>query len=65
MNLIDLAQIMRKDFYIVVPFDQVENESVKSNGIMGIFQSFWSAINNEDSVATMRLNRQRIEALRK
>ncbi len=65
LNLIDLAQIMRKDFYIVVPFDTVSNESVRTNGIVGIFQSFWSSINNEDSVATMRMNRQRTEMLKK
>ena len=29
MNLVDLAQIMKKEFYIIVPFDYENNESVK------------------------------------
>jgi hypothetical protein len=29
MNLVDLAQIMKKDFFIIVPFDQEDNQSVR------------------------------------
>lgn len=32
-KLVEVAQIMRKDFYIIVPFDKVENQSVKATGI--------------------------------
>jgi hypothetical protein len=32
-NLIDLAQIMKKEFYIIVPFDFEANESVKRTNI--------------------------------
>jgi len=28
-KLVEVAQIMKKDFYIIVPFDEVENKSVK------------------------------------
>ena len=32
-KLVEVAQIMKKDFYIVVPFDSEEDQSVKSSGI--------------------------------
>lgn len=32
-NLVDYAQIMRKEFYIIVPFDYEQNASVKRTGI--------------------------------
>ncbi len=53
-KLVEVAQIMRKDFYIVVPFDQEEDQSVKSSGIFGIFKNFWRAINNGDDIAKIR-----------
>jgi type IV secretory pathway VirB4 component len=30
-KLIEVAQIMKKDFYIIIPFDQEENRSVKDS----------------------------------
>jgi hypothetical protein len=30
VNLIDMAQIMKKDFYIIVPYDTNENKSVRN-----------------------------------
>jgi hypothetical protein len=32
-KLVEVAQIMRKDFYVVVPFDQEEDNSVKDSSI--------------------------------
>ena len=64
-NLIDLAQIMKKEFYIVVPFDLENNESVRKTDIFGVFKSFWSALSQEESVADIRMNRIRTEKLRK
>jgi uncharacterized protein affecting Mg2+/Co2+ transport len=29
VNLVDLAQIMKKDFYIIVPFDNDQNKSIR------------------------------------
>jgi len=37
---------MRKEFYIVVPFDTKEDASVKDDSILGPFKSFWAAINS-------------------
>jgi hypothetical protein len=65
MNLIDLAQIMKKEFYIIVPFDFEANESVRKTNFIGIFQSFWSALKQEESIIDIRTNRIRIEKLRK
>lgn len=53
-KLVEVAQIMRKDFYVVVPFDQEEDRSVKDSGIFGVFKNFWRAINNGDDVVKIR-----------
>jgi len=54
-KLIELAQIMRKDFYIVIPFDYSEDNSVKDDSFLGKFQKFWSAtIKNSDNVLKIR-----------
>ena len=47
-KLVEVAQIMKKEFYVVVPFDQEEDKSVKDPGIFGVFKSFWRSINNSD-----------------
>lgn len=64
-NLIDLAQIMKKEFFIVIPFDFENNESVRKTDIFGVFRSFWSALSQEESVVDIRANRSRLEKLRK
>jgi len=33
-KLIEVAQIMKKEFYIIIPFDENENKSVKDDSIM-------------------------------
>lgn len=65
VNLVDLAQIMRKDFYIIVPYDSTENKSVRNTGLVGIFQNFWSAITHEENIGTIRERRRKIDDLRK
>jgi hypothetical protein len=64
-NLIDLAQIMKKEFYIVVPYDFENNESVKKADIFGVFRTFWAALSQEESVTDIRANRIRTEKLKK
>ncbi|MBX9809401.1 hypothetical protein K2X92_03375 [Candidatus Gracilibacteria bacterium] len=64
-TLIDLAQIMKKEFYIVVPFDVENNESVRKTDFIGVFKSFWSALSQEESVADIRANRVRVARLKK
>ncbi len=65
MNLVDLAQIMKKDFFIVIPFDQENNESVRKTDFFGVFKTFWSALNQDENITDIRLNRQRIDIMRK
>lgn len=64
-NLIDLAQIMKKEFYIIVPFDQENNNSVRKTDMFGFFSNFWNALRQEESVADIRMNRIRTERMRK
>lgn len=65
LNLVDFAQIMKKEFYIIVPFDFESNESVRKVDMFGMFRSFWAAISSEESVADIRANRSRVERLKK
>ncbi len=45
---------MKKDFYIIIPFDQEEDQSVKADGIFAVFKNFWRAINNADDITKIR-----------
>ena len=64
-NLVDLAQIMKKEFYIIVPFDMENETSVRKTDIFGIFSNFWNALKQEESAADIRMNRIRTEKMRK
>lgn len=64
-TLIDLAQIMKKEFYIVVPYDLENNESIRKTDVFGFFKSFWSSLSQEESVADLRSNRIRMIKMRK
>jgi hypothetical protein len=56
---------MKKEFYIVVPYDFENNESIRKTDMFWIFRSFWSALSQEESVADIRANRIRTEKLKK
>ena len=43
-KLIEVAQIMKKEFYIIIPFDENENKSVKDDSIMWVFNSFFQSV---------------------
>ncbi len=51
-KLIEVAQIMKKEFYIVVPHDEVENNSVKNESLFAPFIDFWNGVfqNGVDAV---------------
>ncbi|ATU05637.1 hypothetical protein BKN14_04335 [Candidatus Gracilibacteria bacterium HOT-871] len=53
-KLIEVAQIMKKEFYIVVPFDLEENKSVKDNGYFGFITEFWKSINQNQELGNIR-----------
>jgi len=65
VNLIDMAQIMKKDFYIVVPYDNDDNKSIRQTWIVWIFKNFWSAITQEENISTIRDRRRRISTMKK
>ncbi len=56
-KLIEVAQIMKKEFYIIVPYDQIENASVKDTSLFGPFKSFWSSV-FDNSVSTLKIRSQ-------
>ena len=41
-KLVEVAQIMKKEFYIIIPFDNEENKSVKDDGLLWPIKNFWS-----------------------
>jgi len=53
-KLIEVAQIMKKEFFIVIPFDEVEWESVKDTSFFSSFKSFWASINWSDDITKIR-----------
>lgn len=65
LTLIDLAQIMKKEFYIVVPYDFENNESVRKTDFIGLFRNFWSSISQWESVSDIRSNRMKVSKLYK
>lgn len=53
-KLVEVAQIMKKEFYIVIPFDNEEGASVRDTTILGVFKNFWKSINNGDDIVKIR-----------
>ncbi len=43
-KLIEVAQIMKKEFYIIVPFDELEDSSVRDTSLLGPFKQFWNSM---------------------
>ncbi len=64
-KLVEVAQIMKKEFYIVIPFDQEEDKSVKDPGIFGVFKSFWRSMNNSDDTVKIRWQIRDFSTLKK
>ncbi len=44
-KVIETSQIMKKEFYIIVAYDENENKSIKDDSIMWVFTTFWQSIN--------------------
>lgn len=64
-KLIEVAQIMKKEFYIIVPYDQDENKSVKNDSIMWIFTTFWSSINQNSDLLRVKSQLKNFGKLKK
>jgi len=53
-KLIEVAQIMKKEFYIIIPYDENDNKSVKDDSIMWVFNAFWQSINGWQDLLKIR-----------
>jgi len=53
-KVIEVAHIMKKDFYIVVPTDYEADASVRDLTLAGKFKNFWSAINGQDDILKIK-----------
>lgn len=53
-KLVEVAQIMKKEFYIIIPFDAEEERSVRDNSFLWVFRNFWLAINNANNIIKIR-----------
>jgi hypothetical protein len=45
---------MKKEFYIIIPFDNEENKSVKDDSILWVFSSFWKSINQATDLISIK-----------
>ncbi|MDD2907883.1 MAG: hypothetical protein PHH98_04550 [Candidatus Gracilibacteria bacterium] len=64
-KLIEVAQIMKKEFYIIIPFDNEGNKSVKDDSILGIFNSFWKSINQATDIVSIKSQQRTFTKLKK
>ncbi len=56
-KLIEVAQIMKKEFYIIIPFDELDNLSVRDTSFFAPFKKFWDSIFNlEVDISSIRIN---------
>ncbi len=53
-KLVEVAQIMKKEFYVVVPYDTIEGKSVRDTDFLGPIKSFWRSINGAIDVNGLR-----------
>lgn len=64
-KLIEVAQIMKKDFYIVVPMDNDGNNSVRDLSFTWKFKNFWSSINGWDDLLKIKSQIRSLTNLKK
>jgi hypothetical protein len=64
-KLIEVAQIMKKDFYIVVPIDQEQDNSVRDLSFFGKFKNFWASINGQDELIKIKGQIRNINTMKK
>ena len=64
-KLIEVAQIMKKEFYIVIPFDEVEEKSVKDTSLVWIVKGFWASINAWQNLLQIRSQIRNFNKLKK
>lgn len=53
-KLIEVAQIMKKEFYMVLPYDLEQNNSVRDTSILWVFNNFWESISQAQTISKVR-----------
>lgn len=53
-KLIEVAQIMKKEFYLIIPFDSEWDKSVKDDSLLWVFKSFWKSINQASDLISIK-----------
>ena len=64
-KLIEVAQIMKKEFYIVVAIDEVWDTSVRDLSLMWKFKNFWASINWSDELLKVKVQIKNLTKLKK
>ena len=64
-KLIEVAQIMKKEFYVVIPYDFEENNTVRDISIFWAFTKFWGSINGSDDIIKIKNQIRTQEQLKK
>lgn len=64
-NLVSVAQIMKKEFYIVIPHDDNNNRSVAPRGILEMIKSFFGGVSQTVTLEQIRHTMARMQHLQK
>ncbi len=64
-NLVNVAQIMKKEFYVIIPFDEVDNQSVSPKGMFQVVKSFFAGVSQTVTYEQIRHNMARVGYMKK
>jgi len=64
-NLVNVAQIMKKEFYIIIPHDEVDNQSVSPRGMFQLVKSFFAGVSQTVLYDDVRKKLARIDYMKK
>jgi len=64
-KLIEVANIMKKDFYLVVAIDKENDKSVRDISLIWKFKNFWSSINSWDDLLKIKSQIRELNNYRK
>lgn len=53
-KLIEVAQIMKKDFYVIIAVDSEQDMSIRDLSLIGKFRNFWASINGQDELLKIK-----------
>lgn len=64
-KLVEVAQIMKKEFYIIIHYDTDEWRSVRDKSFFWVFRNFWSAINSATDIIKIRSQIKNYNSIKK